>query len=88
MSRYCLESHEDALVIHKIECPAYDLGTLLGLGCVADLGEFRTVALALEATKRTHPQAVCCPECCKAEVKYLPQISQRHFQLAISVTSN
>jgi hypothetical protein len=77
MPRYCLDTHTDNVsVIHDVGCPDYDLGTLLGLGCVSDLGEFPTLAVALEAIRHSHPMAVRCQACCQAQVTYLPQLWQ------------
>lgn len=76
MTRYCLETGVDTATIHRVDCSTYDLGTLLGLGCVADLGEFKTPVQALAASQATHPGVRLCLDCCKAEVMYLPQIWQ------------
>lgn len=73
MTRYCLEAGSGDAIIHKLDCNAYDLGTLLGLGCLADLGEFAQLGLALEHVAQQHPGAVPCPECCGQELRLLPQ---------------
>lgn len=73
MTRYCLDTQEDsAAVIHRLDCSAYDLGTLLGLGCVVDLGDFATLAEALRTIEARYPEAVRCPVCCQAQVMQLP----------------
>ncbi len=83
MIRYCLEIGPDEKLIHRVDCSGYDLGTLLGLGCVADLGEFRSATQALEAIKQTHPDAVRCRDCSQAEVLYLPQRAQLPLQKSL-----
>jgi hypothetical protein len=87
MIRYCLETGADAAMIHRVDCPSYDLGTLLGLGCVADLGEYKSARQALEVTRVMQPGAVLCKDCCKAEVMYLPQVWQPVWRKAITLPS-
>ncbi len=87
MIRYCLEIRPDEAIIHRVDCPGYDLSTLLGLGCVADLGEFRNTSLALDAIKREHPDAVRCRDCCQAEVLFLPQMPNYPLMKAITLPS-
>lgn len=74
MTRYCLEVRPNASVIHKLSCSAMDLSTLLGSGCLADLGEFPQLALALEAIGIEHPHAQPCHECCEQAAALLPQV--------------
>jgi len=65
MTRYCLEVNPDATIIHRLNCTHLDLGTLLGSGCLADLGEFPQLAIALAAIARDYPHALPCHECCE-----------------------
>lgn len=88
MVRYCLEIQTEEAVIHRVDCAEFDLATLLGLGCVADLGEFPSLSEALAAIKHTRPNAVRCRQCCQAEVKYLPQRWQLAIASAVVVTSS
>ena len=74
MARYCLEVRPNALIIHKLSCSCFDLGTLLGTGCLADLGEFSQLSLALDAITHEHPRAEPCHECCDVNVSMLPQL--------------
>ncbi|MEY4642895.1 MAG: hypothetical protein RLZZ227_2889 [Pseudomonadota bacterium] len=83
MLKYCLEIRADDAVIHNLDCREYDLGTLLGLGCVVDLGEFPSVARVLEATRISHPAAIRCAQCCPADIMYLPQVPQASSQKGI-----
>jgi hypothetical protein len=87
MIRYCLEIGSEGTVIHRVDCSSYDLGTLLGLGCVADLGEFKSAGQALDSIKHSHPDAVRCLACCKAEVLFLPQLAQPALPKAITLPS-
>lgn len=73
MTRYCLELSPGAAIVHKLDCPAYDLGTLLGLGCLVDLGEFAQVGRALELIAQEHPGTMPCRECCAQELRLFPQ---------------
>ena len=72
MARYCLERRLDAAVIHDLDCTAFDLGTLLGLGRIADLGEFASLRLALADIEKTHPHAVPCRKCCSVALRVVP----------------
>lgn len=74
MARYCLEVRPNALIIHRLSCSCFDLGTLLGTGCLADLGEFSHLSLALETVTHEHPRAEPCRECCEPAVSMLPQL--------------
>lgn len=74
MTRYCLEVSPDAPIIHRLSCTHLDLGTLLGSGCLADLGEFPQLAIALSAIAREHPHALPCPECCELPAPMLPKL--------------
>ncbi len=87
MIRYCLEIGAYGTVIHRVDCPSYDLGTLLGLGCLADLGEFRSVAEALDAIKHTHPHAVRCLHCCKADGPCSPRQTQSAVPKTVTLLS-
>ncbi len=81
MARYCIETQAGGnAVMHRVDCDAYDLGTLLGLGCVADLGEFATLTQALDVLKLGHSEARPCRECCSAQVLLLPRFP--HYPLA------
>ena len=88
MTRYCMETGVNAVTIHRVDCAAYDLGTLLGLGCIADLGECKSAAKALAAVRQVQPTAALCPDCCNAEVMYLPQICQPAPRRAGTLPSN
>lgn len=88
MIRYCLEIRLDgAAVIHNVNCANYDLGTLLGLGCVSDLGQFASLAETLDATKASHPHAIRCPECCQARIMQLPVLRKNTLPVAIAALS-
>lgn len=73
MGRYCLEVRSNGSIIHRLSCPALDLGTLLGTGCLVDLGEFPQLALALDTITPEHPGAQPCRECCARPDAPLPQ---------------
>lgn len=85
MIRYCLETRPaDTAVIHDVKCSAYDLGTLLGLGCVVDLGEFAGLGEAMAAIAHTHPAAVRCPTCCvPVQLLPLPRIRNASALIAL-----
>jgi hypothetical protein len=86
MGKYCLETHGDGeAVIHRLDCSAYDLSTLLGLGCLVNLGEFATLADALAAVKTTHPWAVRCLVCCQAQIVHWP-LNRQNASLGGSTT--
>jgi hypothetical protein len=78
MTRYCLESGTEgsgSVIIHKLDCASYDLGTLLGMGRIANLGEFESSLHALNSAKLSHPAAIRCLECCRADLVFLPKTS-------------
>lgn len=86
LNEYCLEIQADGVaVMHRVDCAAYDLGTLLGLGCVANLGRFPDLKTAIDAVKAERPDAICCNACCKAQVLLLPLF--RRYPLARAISS-
>lgn len=88
MNRYCLETNaERSAILHRVDCSDYDLGTLLGIGCVVDLGEYPSAAQALQAIKGEHPDVMACTQCCKAPVTHLPLLRQATLLATIAVLS-
>ena len=83
MTRYCLESgteESENVIIHKLECGYYDLGSLLGAGRLANLGDFDSSIQALNSVKVSHPDAIRCLDCCHSDLVFLPQ--SRHAMSA------
>lgn len=76
MTSYCIERQRAPghAVVHKHACTCYDLGTLLGEGGIADLGEFDDSLLALHAIKHLHPDAIRCLDCCHEDLVLQPRI--------------
>jgi hypothetical protein len=64
MSRYCLEKTSETPIIHRVDCPAFELATLLVSGKIVDIGEYKSSLLALQAVKGGQSCAIRCLDCC------------------------
>jgi hypothetical protein len=75
MTRYCLVTGTEVpanLTVHRLDCPGYDLATVLSEGRIVNLGKFDSSLMALFAIKSVQPTAAPCPDCCDQESKPTP----------------
>lgn len=70
MTHYCMETGagRGEVLVHKIGCGSFDLGTLLGKGNVSSLGELASSEAALNEARKLHANAIRCVDCCLADL--------------------
>jgi hypothetical protein len=85
MSLYCLENglkHSGNWIVHRVDCPYYDVASLLGAGHISNIGEFTSSCTAVNFVRIRHPDASRCPHCCHADPVVQPLTGpqpDRHF---------
>jgi len=90
MSRYCLErgvEETDSTIVHKLDCPHYDLASLLGTGHIINIGEFADSNEAVNFVRIRHPDAFRCLDCCHADLVVQPPARQAPRETLIKSTS-
>jgi hypothetical protein len=70
MARYCLEiacEEGAAAIVHQCSCRTYNHASLLGLGRLANLGDFDNFRQALNFVHLVRPDATRCKDCCVSD---------------------